>query len=244
MAEQILPREGHTLICGVTMSGKTTCAHKLAQFDEADRIPVIVFDPVMTETAAGEWPDHAQIYTDSEKFLQRMGKMRGEPVSVYIDEGGDIFSHAQADNRWILTRGRHLGYSVTLICQRPKLVHPSVRHQTSRLFLFRLAHTDLQAIGADYGFTGLGQVKLDQGDFVVLYSGHAQILKGNIFAPEILNAQKGSPTWNSILNPPLSPSSLSPSSGGSTHSGQRSPGAADRAKLSTRARAPKPPTVN
>jgi hypothetical protein len=211
----------HTLICGVTESGKTTLAHKLADFDDRDKRRIIVFDPVLTETAFGEWPSRAEIFTDEQKFTRYLVKQAGADTCVYIDEGGDIFSHSQPENRWILTRGRHLGYSVTLICQRPKLVSPSVRHQTSRLFLFRLAESDLQAIAADYGHSKLNKISLDQGDFLVLHSGHAQIVRANVF--ELLHRQKGH-EWNTILSPPLQPSSSSRSSGASTSSAKPSQG--------------------
>lgn len=219
----------HTLICGVTESGKTTLAHKLADFDAREKKRVIVFDPVLTTTKFGEWPDHAEIFTDEQKFTRFLAKQGNAETSVYIDEGGDIFSHSQPENRWILTRGRHLGYQVTLICQRPKLVSPSVRHQTSRLFLFRLADSDLQAIAADYGHSKLNKISLDQGDFLVLHSGHAQIVRANVF--ELLTTAKGSQQWNTILNPPLPRSSSSRSSGASMSSARQSPGKANTKPL-------------
>jgi hypothetical protein len=210
----------HTLICGTTESGKTTLAHKLAQFDEQEKRPIIVFDPVLTETMVGDWPTkNTAVYTDEEKFVRAITKLR-EPHSVYIDEGADIFSHAQPENRWILTRGRHYGFEVTLICQRPKLVMPSVRHQCSRCFIFRVARSDLREISEDFGHSGLAKISLDNGDFLCLHSGHAQIARGNIY--ELLNTSKGN-QWNTILNPPLQRSSSSQSFGASTRSGKQSP---------------------
>jgi hypothetical protein len=212
----------HTLICGVTESGKTTLAHKLAEFDEGEKKEVVVYDPVLTPTLAGEWPRNAAIFDDEEKFLRYVEKRGNEATAIYIDEGADLFSHAQPENRWILTRGRHYGYEVTLICQRPKLVMPSVRHQCARCFLFRLARSDLREISEDFGHTGLAKVKLDNGDFLALHSGHAQIVRANVY--ELLNSRgKASAQWNTILSPPLQPSSSSRSSGGSMHSAKQSP---------------------
>jgi hypothetical protein len=212
----------HTLICGVTESGKTTLAHKLAEFDEQDKKEVIVYDPVLTPTLAGEWPKNAAIFDDQEKFLRYVEKRGNQATAIYIDEGADVFSHGQPENRWILTRGRHYGYEVTLICQRPKLVMPSVRHQCARCFLFRLARSDLREISEDFGHTGLASVKLDNGDFLALHSGHAQIVRANVY--ELLHSGKGTgQQWSTILNPPLQPSSSSRSSGASTPSDKRSP---------------------
>jgi len=231
--------EGHTIICGATLCGKTTLAHRLAQFDEEDKKHIVVYDPVLTGTAAGEWPTkNVALFDDERKFLKYVHGTHGEETSIYVDEAADLFDHSKKENRWILTRGRHLGYKVTIITQRPKMVHPSVRAQTSRAFVFRLKVSDSKEVIGDYGHDyrsgGLGQQELDQGDFLVLYSGHAQVLRANIF--ELVNRPRGA-EWNSILSPPLSPSSSSQSYGASTRSEPQSP-AGRRNKLSNSARAP------
>jgi DNA helicase HerA-like ATPase len=180
----------HTLICGVTESGKTTLAHLLAAEDARQKKEVIVFDPVGTQTAAGEWPDHVVMFTDKQKFLRYVARPTNpEGTAVYIDEAADILSHDQRENEWLLTRGRHLGYSVTLVTQRPKLVSPSVRHQCARLFMFRLSQGDAREIGADYGHSGFDKISLDQGDFLCVFSGRAKFTRANVFA--LINNRKG-----------------------------------------------------
>ena len=187
----------HTLICGVTESGKTTLAHLLAEQDSRDKKTVIVFDPVGTPTAAGEWPDNVVMFTDSQKFLRYIAKPPNpEATAIYIDEAADLFSHDQKENQWVLTRGRHLGYSVTLITQRPKLVTPSCRHQCARLFMFRLSQGDAREIGADYGHSGFDKISLDQGQFIAAYSGRAKCTRHDVFA--LIKHRKGLPEWNSI----------------------------------------------
>lgn len=180
----------HTLICGVTESGKTTLAHKLAQQDDKEGKRVIVFDPVLTETLAGTWPDSAIIFTDKEKFIKYLRAPSGDETAIYIDEAGDLFSQDQKENGWILTRGRHMGYAVTMATQRPKLVQPSCRHQCARLFMFRLAQADAREIGADYGHSGFDKISLDQGDFLIVFSGRSKYARANVFT------MKGSPKWN------------------------------------------------
>lgn len=194
----------HTLICGVTESGKTTLAHRLADFDAKEKKQIIVYDPVLTPTAFGEWPDDAVIFTDKTKFVNYIARVRTDAVSVYIDEAGDIFPQSDRDNLWIMTRGRHLGFSVTLICQRPKMILPSARHQCVRFCMFRLARDDMKEIAADTGHTDLQRKNLDQGDFICSYSGRAAYSEANIF--NILKRPKGSAEWKSICTPPLSPS--------------------------------------
>jgi len=189
----------HTLICGVTESGKTTMAHKLAEFDAEDRRKIIVYDPVRTETMAGDWPDNCDCYTDSQKFLRRVASIQSD-TAIYIDEAGDLFTNTDKTNMWILTRGRHMGFNVTLICQRPKMLAPNARHQCARLFMFRLAREDARVIGGDYGHSDFHSISLDKGDFVSAYSGRAKFQRANIF--ELVNRPKGAKEWNTILKPP------------------------------------------
>jgi DNA helicase HerA-like ATPase len=195
----------HTLICGVTESGKTTMAHKLADFDAREKKQIIIYDPVLTPTMFGEWPDDSVIFTDKIKFLNYVARLRGDKFSIYIDEAGDIFPQNERDNLWIMTRGRHMGFSVTIICQRPKMVLPSARHQCARFIIFRLAKDDAKQVAADTGHSDLHQINLDQGDFLCCYSGRADYQQANVFS--ILKRPKGAPEWKSICSPPLSPSS-------------------------------------
>jgi len=229
---------GHTLICGVTESGKTTLAHMMAGYDNEDKKQIIVYDPVLTETLAGEWPSNAAVFDDEQKFLAYINRHGGQETAVYIDEAADIFSHRQVENRWILTRGRHLGYDVTAITQRPKMIHPSCRFQCNRAFIFRLRQSDFAEVTGDFGHKGtdlVGQQQLDKGDFLALHSGHAQAARANVFI--LLNSSRGT-EWSTISNPPLLQSSSLQSSGASTRSAKRSPDS-NRPRLSPAAHAPR-----
>lgn len=171
----------HTLICGVTMSGKTTLANKFAHELAAQGQTIIVFDPVMTPTAAGSWPQNALLFDDENEFFDYLVKDEVNKAHVFIDESGDIFNLSKPWNFWLLTRGRHFGFSVFLIAQRPKMLAPTVRNQCGRAYVFRLARDDLKEIGADFGFSDLQKINLDKGDFLLLNSGSAQYQKGNVF---------------------------------------------------------------
>lgn len=171
----------HTLICGVTQSGKTTLAHKLAQdFNDAGH-RIVVYDPVGTPTAAGGWPTSAVQFDDADEFLEYMKIPEVMHCHVFIDEASDIFSIGQKDNFWLLTRGRHFGFTVYLIAQRPKLIAPSARTQCGRLYLFRLAVDDAHELGRDFGINDLHKISLDRGDFLVIESGKSDTRSANIF---------------------------------------------------------------
>jgi DNA helicase HerA-like ATPase len=171
----------HTLICGVTETGKTTLAHSLAnQLADAGQ-NIIVYDPVGTRTQAGSWPSSAVVFENEQDLFEYLSRPDVTHSHIFIDEAGDVFSVAKRENLWLLTRGRHFGFSVVLICQRPKMLMPSARTQCSIAYVFRLAIEDMREIGADFGHSGLGKETLDKGDFLVLRSGSSSIDRANVF---------------------------------------------------------------
>lgn len=171
----------HTLICGVTQSGKTTLAHALAARLVSQGQNVIVFDPVGTTTAAGSWPASAIVFDDEEEFFGYLSRPDVCGAHVFVDEAGEIFNLGKRHNFWLLTRGRHFGFFVYMIAQRPKMIAPTARSQAGRGYVFRLALEDLREIGGDFGHSNLIHETLDTGDFLVLHSGQASISRANIF---------------------------------------------------------------
>jgi hypothetical protein len=171
----------HTLICGVTESGKTTLAHALASRLAASGAGIVAFDPVGSMTAGGGWPPGAIVFDDLEEFMAYMDRPDVNNAHVFIDEAGEVFNIGARENFWLLTRGRHFGLHCYMIAQRPKMLAPSARTQAARAYLFRLSPDDLREIGADFGHGGLEKIILDRGDFLVLNSGHTCKKRANIF---------------------------------------------------------------
>lgn len=172
----------HSLIVGVTESGKTTLAHALAADLMAQGQRIIVFDPVGSFTKKGTWPAGAVIFDDEDLFFEYLADDRVCHAHVFVDEAGEVFNASKRHNLWLLTRGRHYGLSVYMICQRPKMLLPAARGQASRAYIFRLAVSDLKEISADMGFSDLENIPLDRGDFIMLVSGSAQMERANIFS--------------------------------------------------------------
>lgn len=162
------------------MSGKTTAARYYSRAFCAHRIPVVVFDPVGTDTKGGGWGDGATVYSDVNKFEEYLYGGKLKPCKLFIDEASAIFGHDQKHNFWLAERGRHCGLQLFMITQRPMRVHPSVRTQFGEAFIFRLTNSDMVNIGADYGHNLRG-ISLDKGDYLHLISGRAKYTRGNIF---------------------------------------------------------------
>jgi hypothetical protein len=172
----------HSLIIGVTESGKTTFARVLARQLAKKKQNVIVYDPVGTQTMGGGWPESAFIFDNEQDFWKYIGRDDVGHSHVFVDEGGDLFNLSKPENHWLLTRGRHYGFFVYLICQRPKMVAPSVRHQCGTCYMFRLAMSDATEISKDYGHEWpLDNAQLDAGDYYTLHSGRLKFERANIF---------------------------------------------------------------
>lgn len=171
----------HTAYYGVTQSGKTTLARRIARDLSEKGHVIIVHDPVGTLTLGGGWPESAIICGDEEELLSVLEDDECPAAHVFIDEAGDVFGHTQRYNSWLATKGRHFGLYLHIITQRPKMILPSVRNQVGRSYVFRLARDDMREVGADNGFSDLHLIDLDAGDFMVLNTGSAQFSRANIF---------------------------------------------------------------
>lgn len=171
----------HTLYTGVTQSGKTTAARLMSRHVLQLKGKSIVYDPLGTSTAGGEWGDGALVFDDAEAFLEHIYAPETINAHIFVDEAHHIFSHADKSHLWLLTQGRHYGLELHLITQRPTKVHPDARTNCPRCVMFRLAHDDARAIGLDYGFSDIHKISLDKGDFLLLNSGTATYSQGNIF---------------------------------------------------------------
>lgn len=171
----------HHLITGVTESGKTTLAREIARQISAAKQRVIVYDPMGTATAGGNWPNDAIIFNDDFDFLDYVAKPDVCKAHVFIDEADEIFNLQSRENFWILKAGKHFGFCCYVITQRPKMVAPTIRGQCGICYMFRLAADDQREIGRDFGHSGLESINLDTGDYIKLVSGSRELSRGNIF---------------------------------------------------------------
>lgn len=171
----------HTLICGVTQSGKTTLARMLARTFEQLGHSVIVFDPLGTQTVGGNWGTSAIVIESRDDFLEYISRDEIIHAHVFVDEAHEIFALTCPENFWLLTRGRHFGLNIYAITQRPKLIAPTCRLQCGRCYMFRLGADDARELGADFGHSGLEKISLDTGDFLCLNSGSAKYSRANVF---------------------------------------------------------------
>lgn len=186
----------HWAFYGVTMSGKTTAARYLARKEAEAGYRIIVFDPCMTDTAGGGWPQNATIFhheTDddiaddpnsdklADEFCEYLLRRDVRDAFVYVDESHKVYSHEQKHNFWHLDRGRHRGLLMRIITQRPNKVHPTARSQCTGAFMFALTKSDRESIAADYGVDLPKDLVLDKGDFLLFNTPSPTYSRANIF---------------------------------------------------------------
>ena len=132
----------HILIAGITESGKTTLAKKMASMSRIRGRGVLVLDPMHDD-----WD--ADYQTDSETdFLEIF--WRSKSCDAYIDEAADYAGRYDDAIIQTATRGRHWGHSVHYISQRPAQLSPTVRSQCRHLFCFAVARDDAEKLAKDW----------------------------------------------------------------------------------------------
>ncbi len=125
----------HSLILGMTESGKTTLAKKLALSYKARGIGVLVLDPLSDP----EWQADFQT-SNVDEFLKVFWASRS--CAVFVDEAGESVGQFDSVMQKTATKGRHWGHSCHYLSQRGAQIARTVRDQCSHLFLFTTALDD------------------------------------------------------------------------------------------------------
>lgn len=126
---------GHSLILGMTESGKTTLAKRLASQYRARGVGVLVLDPIDDP----DWPNDFKT-GDPAEFLEVF--WQSQRCAVFIDEAGESVGRYDTVMHKTATKGRHWGHACHYISQRSTQIAPIVRDQCSNLFLFCTAFED------------------------------------------------------------------------------------------------------
>lgn len=125
----------HSLILGMTESGKTTLAKRLAAKYKAQGIGVLVLDPMNDP----EWScDYRG--DNPEEFLKVF--YASKSCAVFIDEAGDSVGRYNDVMNRTATKGRHWGHNVHFLTQRGAQLAATVRDQCGHLFLFTSSLND------------------------------------------------------------------------------------------------------
>lgn len=126
----------HSLIIGMTESGKTCLALILAKQLRSKGKKVAVLDPLHNP----DWDCDFRT-TDPVDLQDYLASERS--VYVFIDEGGKVFNNGNdLTFAEFATTSRHYGHSVHFMAQRAMQIPKTMRDQCSRLFLFTSSASD------------------------------------------------------------------------------------------------------
>lgn len=125
----------HSLILGMTESGKTSLAKKLAQQYKANGINILVLDPM----GDPEWNADYQT-SNPDEFLSVLWNSRS--CAAFVDEAGESAGRYDKAMERSATKGRHWGHKMHYISQRGALISPNIRGNCSNLFLFLSGKND------------------------------------------------------------------------------------------------------
>lgn len=150
----------HTLILGITETGKTTLAYRLANTYKQKGTEVLVLDPLLSSRWAADF-----ITDDAEKFLRIVFAKR--KCALFVDEAGDMLDKYDSTMNKLATFSRHYGHNAHFICQRAIMVSPTIRAQCTNLFLFKQHRQDAEILARDFVSDDLLQAtKLLKGEFL------------------------------------------------------------------------------
>lgn len=150
----------HTLILGVTESGKTTLATELAEEFKKQGYKILV----LTAIYDPRWK--ADFYTeDPDKFLEVFWD--SESCIAFVDEAGEtVGRYSDAMNK-LATRGRHHGHAVFFITQKATSISLTVREQVSNVFMFASAPSTAKIMAEEFNQPGLLEaLTLKRGEYI------------------------------------------------------------------------------
>lgn len=149
----------HSLIFGMTESGKTTFAAQLSHAYSNNGFGVLVLDPMRD----ARWRANF-ITSNPDEFLRVF--WNSQRCMAFIDEAGETVGRFDELMVRTATRGRHWGHSCHYLSQRGALLNRTVRDQCSHLFLFTTALEDCKLHANEWNKPQLREAcNLAQGDY-------------------------------------------------------------------------------
>lgn len=133
----------HVLILGITDTGKTTLAFKLAASYKRKGNLILVLDPDKRK----EW--NADFITDDPEIFLKYCKANTN-CALFIDESGLTVGRYSGAMQWLATNSRKWGHKAHFITQRATQLDTNVRSQCTALFLFKQSPQDSKVLAQEF----------------------------------------------------------------------------------------------
>lgn len=151
----------HTLVVGKSESGKTTfvTVYLLPAFDQLKKARRVLLYDRDFHTSPRWRKSHGlpvEGFSDVDAFKEAV--FSDVNCVVIVEECSDLSTAEQEELRAVAAKGRHLGHSVVLIAQRPKMIRPNLRSQTSALCCCALNPEEVKAVREVHSVAELDRV--------------------------------------------------------------------------------------
>ncbi len=135
----------HTLILGITKSGKTYFAKRLAELSKRRGRRVIVLDVL-----GDSWPCDYQT-RDAAEFQRIL--QANYNCDAYADESGLSIGRGKSAQNvgWLATQSRHWGHKLHFIVQHYSFLDLMIRSQCDEHVIFRCSQKSAEAIAEEIG---------------------------------------------------------------------------------------------
>lgn len=166
----------HVLILGITETGKTTQAFRLARIYKAQGTPRLILDPDRRrEWEIEEGVDF--ITDDPEKFLTVCKENKS--CAIFADESGQMIGRYSKEMAWLATNSRKWGHKAHFITQRATQLDPTIRSQCSSCFIFQQSLMDCKILSQEFNRPALmGACDLKKGEYLAKIGVDGQVYKG------------------------------------------------------------------
>lgn len=165
----------HTLILGITESGKTTLAKKLAANYKARNVPVLVLEPFKSAS----WG--ADLITDDPRHFLKV-VFSNKSCAVFVDEGGRMIGRYSKVMDDLATIARHYGHNSHFITQRAAQISTTIRDQCVNVFAFKQSADDGKILANRYvDDLFLSVPNLRQGEYIAKIGFDGKSFKSKVF---------------------------------------------------------------
>lgn len=134
----------HTIICGTTLTGKTTLGRILAREARKRKIMSMVFD----RRDSGYCCDI--VVQSFNRFLELA--QASSNMMLFVDDCPTVLKRGEDSHKWLTTESRHQGHSVVLMAQRYMMIPKDNRDNCDTVWMFRQSLSDCQEIANDFGY--------------------------------------------------------------------------------------------
>lgn len=151
----------HSLIVGMTESGKSFLAKMISRALKKAGKKVAVLDPLWDDGWGADFQT-----SDSGAFLAWAKSKANASAFLFVDEGSVSVGRYNLPMQWLATMSRHHGHSSFFICQGITQLPPIVRGQCRDVFLFAVDETISQIVAKEWNEKTLRNAeRLRKGEF-------------------------------------------------------------------------------